>query len=157
MGAPRPPVFLLAEHGTLAYEACVALRREVLRTPLGLDFSDEELDAEGGDLHAFLALEDEDGATDVVAVAVGVLLPGGEAKIRQVAVAPEHGGRGFGTLVMRELERELARRGARAVRLHARETVVGFYSRLGYTPEGPIFEEIGLDHRLMTKPFVPET
>jgi predicted GNAT family N-acyltransferase len=39
-----------------------------------------------------------------------------------------------------------------AVVLHARETAVSFYKKLGYTKEGNVFEEVGIPHWKMTKP-----
>ncbi|MFO7534396.1 MAG: hypothetical protein R6X19_01705 [Kiritimatiellia bacterium] len=39
------------KHGSPEYAATVALRNEVLRKPLGLSLSDEQLQAESGDHH----------------------------------------------------------------------------------------------------------
>jgi len=75
--------------------ALVALRTEVLRRPLGLVFTDEQLAAEKDQLH----LGAWDGAR-----AVGVLLlaarGGGVAQMRQVAVAADAQGRGIGKLLV---------------------------------------------------------
>ena len=38
-------------HGSLEYQAAVELRRRVLRRPLGLDFTEEELRAEEDQVH----------------------------------------------------------------------------------------------------------
>jgi predicted GNAT family N-acyltransferase len=35
--------------------------------------------------------------------------------------------------------------------LHSRETVTGFYEKLGFHSEGDIFEEVGIPHRKMRK------
>jgi predicted GNAT family N-acyltransferase len=36
--------------------------------------------------------------------------------------------------------------------LHAQTSVVPFYERLGYTAEGPVFDEAGIPHRKMSRP-----
>jgi len=128
------------------YAAVLELRREVLRWPLGLDFSPQDLAAEKNDL--FLTLWD------------GNLLAGclllrdkgrGVAQMRQVAVTQARRGRGLGRTMVEEAEAECRRRGLRRVILHARENALEFYRRLGYRAEGEPFFEIGLEHRLMAK------
>lgn len=42
-------------------------------------------------------------------------------------------------------------RGHERLMLHARESAVPFYLRLGYEIEGEPFTEVGLTHRLMSK------
>ncbi len=59
-----------------------------------------------------------------------------EARMRQVAVAADAQGRGIGRLLVAEFEAEAIRRGAARVTLHARQTAVAFYERLGYAVEG---------------------
>ena len=44
-----------------------------------------------------------------------------------------------------------AARGFREMTLHARESVVGFYERLGYAAEGSPFIEVTIPHRAMRK------
>jgi len=40
---------------------------------------------------------------------------------------------------------------AAELKLHAQMPVVSFYERLGYTAEGPVFDEAGILHRSMKK------
>jgi ribosomal protein S18 acetylase RimI-like enzyme len=68
-----------------------------------------------------------------------------------MAVDPSLQRSGLGSRLVRRLEGELEGRGIRAVLLHARGDVVGFYERLGYTLRGEPFTEVGLLHRAMTK------
>jgi predicted GNAT family N-acyltransferase len=35
--------------------------------------------------------------------------------------------------------------------MHARKSALGFYEKLGYTPEGDEFEEVTIPHYLMRK------
>ncbi|GAA5134945.1 hypothetical protein GCM10023213_07420 [Prosthecobacter algae] len=49
------------------------------------------------------------------------------------------------------MEEVLQREGVRQFTLHARSSVLGFYSRLGYLPVGEEFTEVGIPHRKMVK------
>ncbi len=126
--------------------ALVELRREVLRRPLGLDFTAEQLAAESDQLHL--------GAWDGVR-AVGALLlaPRGAAmaQMRQVAVAVDARRRGVGRLLVGESEARARREGWTRLVLHARRDAEAFYARLGYQAVGEPYVEIGLAHVTMTK------
>ncbi|MEJ8837347.1 YbgC/FadM family acyl-CoA thioesterase [Ramlibacter sp. AN1133] len=86
------------------------------------------------------------------AIATGRLLPatGGVAKIGRMAVHQVLRGGGFGEQVLRTLALEAARRGDRAIELHAQRTAKDFYARLGFEPQGTPFEEAGIPHLTMT-------
>lgn len=139
------PVLRWVPHGGPDYFALVELRRAVLRRPLGLDFSPEQLAAEETQFH----LGAWEGERLVGCLAL--LMSGGEARMRQVAVAADAQGRGIGRLLVAKFEAEARRRGAARVVLHARRTAVAFYERLGYAVEGEPFQEVGLPHRSMSR------
>ncbi len=133
-------------HGSPDYQALVALRRRVLRLPLGLDFTPGQLAGEAADLH--LGAWEEDRLQ-------GCLLltdrGGGVVQMRQVCVEPELQRSGVGMALVRESEAEARRRGFRQMILHARDTAVGFYLRLGYAAVGGPFVEVSIPHQEMTK------
>lgn len=132
-------------HGSDEYWETVSLRNRVLREPLGRSFSEEELEQERDQHHLSISVAGE---------VVGCLIlvnQGDLGKMRQVAVLPEQQGTGYGSQLVWECERHAMKQGAQEIILHAREPVVGFYKRLGYTVEGDPFEEVGLPHRLMRK------
>ena len=132
-------------HGSPEYDATVSLRRRVLRLPLGLDFTLEELSAEADQIHLATLLGED-------LVACGVYVPASPwAKVRQVAVEPAYVGCGYGREIMLRTEVLARDDGREGILLHARETAIGFYERLGYNPEGPPFTEVGIPHRLMRK------
>ncbi len=134
------------EHQSAGYRECVALRLAVLRTPLGLSFTDDELTREVSSIH--LACH-EDGR--LVGCLVLVPLADGLIKMRQVAVSPEAQGLGIGRSLVESSE-ELARsRGFTRMTLHARTTAVPFYLRLGYDKVGEEFEEVTVPHWEMQK------
>ena len=124
----------------------VALRRRVLREPLGLDFTPEQLSAETEDIH-LAAFEGE----APIACLILTRASAEEYKMRQVAVAPERQGEGIGHRMVEYCERVARDAGCRHITLHARETVVPFYLRAGYEAVGEIFEEVTLPHRKMHK------
>jgi predicted GNAT family N-acyltransferase len=135
-------------HRSPEYEACVRLRDRILRAPLGLAFSREELDAETGDWHlaGFAGDQDEPGACLVLSP-----LSPGVAKMRQVAVAENLRGKGQGKAIVEFAERLAKDRGVAEFVLNARENVVAFYEKLGYEAEGEIFVEVTIPHRKMRK------
>lgn len=144
--APEPRV-VLERFGSDGWREMVALRDRILRAPLGLCFSQQQLDAEAVEIHLGLRV-------GVLLAGTLLLLPpdaAGEGKLRQMAVDPAFERRGFGTLLVRHGEAELRRLGAAGVRLSARVSAIGFYAGLGYVVEGDEFIEVTIRHRLMRK------
>lgn len=75
-----------------------------------------------------------------------------EAQIRYMAVAETARGRGYGRAILKELEKEAARRGACRILLNARENGAEFYRKSGYAiiGDGPtLFGQ--LRHFVMSK------
>ncbi|HJV21948.1 MAG TPA: GNAT family N-acetyltransferase [Holophagaceae bacterium] len=134
-------------HLSPAYALAVALRHEVLRVPLGLRFTEAQLASEADSHH--LALFDGERL-------VGTLLltprEGGAVQMRQVAVDPNRQGGGVGRSLVEEAERFARQQGFARMTLHARDTAVGFYERLGYAAVGDPFVEVGIPHQGMEKP-----
>ncbi len=133
-------------HQSPLYRDCVTLRLAVLRTPLGLSFTEEELARESSSFH-LACLE----KGRLVGCLVLVPLADGVIKMRQVAVSPEVQGGGIGRMLV-EFSEELSRsRGFTEMTLHARTTAVPFYERLGYETVGEEFEEVTVPHWAMRK------
>jgi N-acetylglutamate synthase-like GNAT family acetyltransferase len=135
-------------HGWPEYWAAVDLRDSILRKPLGLHFSAEELDAEKDSQHIVCYYGGR-----MVACLVLRPLEGGDVQMRQVAVVPELQGRGIGTAVVEYSEALARKAGYRRMFLHARETAVAFYEKLGYSRIGDRFEEVTIPHWAMEKRF----
>ncbi len=140
-------------HGTDEYRQTVALRDEILRRPLGLTFSPEELAEEKDSFH--LACRQDGGPLGPPGglAACLVLKPLSEQQIqmRQLAVDADFQGRGIGTQLVRYSEVFARQRGYRQIVMHARETAVGFYEKLGYRKEGGRFTEVTIPHYRMSK------
>jgi len=135
-----------AKFGSEEQLASIELRRRILRRPLGLDLSPEQLAAEDFEFHLV-------GIQDSVVVACLVLTPleGGHIKMRQVAVEPSLQGRGLGAELVRFSEVFAKDRGFTRMVLNARDTAVPFYLKLDYEIEGEPFVEVTIPHRRMAK------
>jgi uncharacterized protein len=137
-------------HGSPEYWATVALRDSILRWPLGLQFSTEELEAESDSRHVACYRGDR-----LVGCLVLRPLDNGDVQMRQVAVVPELRGQGIGTALVEHVEVLARGLGFRRMVLHARETAVPFYERLRYARIGDSFEEVTIPHWAMEKRLQP--
>ena len=135
------------EFESAEFQKELALRQQILRTPLGLNLLDEAIDSERFQKHFGLFDSNE----DLIACVVAILLSPKKAKFRQMAVSNAHQGRGYGRQIIEELETHLAREGVEHLSLHARLTAVGFYEKLGYTKVGSEFIEVSVPHVKMEK------
>ncbi|MEY4936512.1 MAG: hypothetical protein RIS64_2871 [Bacteroidota bacterium] len=135
------------EFGTPEYDESIRLRYEVLRRPLGLDFTVAALAAEYSDFHI--------GYYDAQAILRGILVltPDGETvlKMRQVAVDTNLQRQSIGKQLVAFSEIFAKSKGFTHIVLHARETAVPFYEKLNYTVFGEPFEEVTIPHRAMEK------
>lgn len=136
-----------APHGEPLYQRMVILRDAVLRKPLGLAFTPEQLAAEHSDLHFAVLSADEQVIGTVIASPRG----SDSYQLRQMAIDDSYRGRGIGAKLLRAVESQLTERGTRELHLHARDHAVGFYAKQGYQAVGEEFVEVGIAHRRMTK------
>lgn len=88
-----------------------------------------------------------------LAVGTGRLLPHvpGVAKIGRMAVSQAVRGSGVGRAVLEALMAQAKARGEREVLLHAQTSAASFYTRAGFAPRGPAFEEAGIPHIEMVR------
>ncbi len=75
----------------------------------------------------------------------------GVARIGRMAAIQAVRGGGVGRAVLDALMQAARERGDREVRLHAQVGAQGFYSRAGFTPTGPVFDEAGIAHIEMAR------
>jgi predicted GNAT family N-acyltransferase len=136
----------IIDHGSIQHRQMVDLRFLVLRKPLGLTFTKEDLEAEKNDiligffddgkLEGCCILTKEDSKT---------------IRLRQMAVLSGLQGKGIGRVIMSFAENIARDRGFKKLNMHARKTAQGFYEKLGYHLEGPEFEEVTIPHIEMVK------
>ncbi|MGI9473139.1 MAG: GNAT family N-acetyltransferase [Rubripirellula sp.] len=128
------------------YASEIDLRDRLLRAPLGLTFTAEDIEAEARQLHFGILHHDQ-----LIACAVVVPLEDGVAKLRQMAVDHQRQRGGVGSHLIREIEDELRRRQFRKIELNARKEAVAFYERLGYRRVGERFIEVKIPHWKMMR------
>ncbi|HVT12703.1 MAG TPA: GNAT family N-acetyltransferase [Fimbriimonadaceae bacterium] len=140
------PVVRVVPHGSREYLEALDLRRRVLRWPLGLEYTEEQIAAESAETH-FLAYLGER------CVGSLTMAPRSEevVKMRQVAVDGDFQSRGIGGSLVQASESWAQESGFERIELHARQSALPFYERLGYRTLGAPFEEVGIPHRKMVK------
>ncbi len=137
---------IIAPHGSPFYEEILALRYEVLRKPLGLEYSKEQLAAEADFIHLGMLIEGQVKATlFLLEESSGVM------RMRQVAVSPELQGKGIGRRLVEETEKVCRRLGVKEIVLDARQGAIPFYVRVGYETYGEPFLQSTLPHMAMRK------
>ena len=124
----------------------VNLRNEILRKPLGLSFDKEELDKEKDDI-LMGAFEDDKLLGCCLLTRMDVFT----VRLRQMAVPNNMQGKGVGRALMIFAENIARDLGYRKLCMHARQTAVGFYQKLGYSITGEPFEEVTIPHYIMEK------
>jgi predicted GNAT family N-acyltransferase len=136
----------MIDHGTTEYQQMVHLRNEILRKPLGLFFTEEELEKEKDDI-LMGAFEDER------LLGCCLLSPQDRAtiRLRQMAVPNNMQGKGIGRALMIFAENIARDLGYKKLCMHARKTARGFYEKLGYAVTGDEFMEVTIPHYIMEK------
>jgi predicted GNAT family N-acyltransferase len=134
------------DHGSKEYQQMVNLRLEILRKPLGLTFSAEELAKEKDDILIGAFEEDK-------MLACCMLTPHDDkcVRLRQMAVQNNLQGKGIGASMMSFAETIARDKGFKKLTMHARKTALGFYEKLGYKATGDEFTEVTIPHYLMEK------
>ncbi|MBL7813485.1 MAG: GNAT family N-acetyltransferase [Saprospiraceae bacterium] len=135
------------DFATPEYDDTVRLRHKILRAPLNLDFSAEEMAKEFTDIH----LAAYDLAWILRGCLVLTLKTDKVLKMRQVAVDLDAQKQGIGQAMVRKSEAIAKVRGFERMELNARDTAVPFYEKLGYHTEGGMFEEVSIPHFKMAK------
>ena len=136
-----------APFGSDLYRQALVLREAILRQPLGLRLTAEELADDQLRRHFC--------ATSHGAVVGSVSLrplDGGTIQLRQMAVAEDRRREKIGALLLACAEDWARGEGYRLMVLNARLGAEGFYARFGYLAEGEPFDENTVPHIRMTKP-----
>ena len=134
------------DHGTPEYQQMVDLRLQVLRKPLGLDFSEDELVEEKN--HLLIGAFEED---EMLGCCMLTKLDPKTVRLRQMAVRSGLQGKGIGRVLMSFAENIARDMGNKKMVMHARESAKGFYEKQGYKTISNIFEEVTIPHYIMEK------
>ena len=138
---------LKVEFATPEYDETVSLRYKILRLPLNLDFTAEDLAKEYTDIH----LAAYDGAWILRGCLVLTPKTKTVIKMRQVAVDADIQGKGVGRMMVEKSEQMARSLGYKMMELNARDVAVPFYKKLDYQVEGEMFEEVSIAHYKMVK------
>lgn len=136
----------IIDHGSNEYRQMVKLRDDILRRPLGLGFTEEEL-AKEKDNMLIGAFEDD----DMLGCCMLVEENPTTARLRQMAVLNDLQGKGVGRALMQFAENLARDRGYKVLSMHARKNAVGFYEKVGYKIKGDEFIEVTIPHYVMEK------
>lgn len=86
-------------------------------------------------------------------VSVGSLFMNGrQAQFRKLATTPALQGKGYGTLLIKQMQQQCREAGIPLLWCHARRTAEGFYTRLGFTKAGDYFEKNNIIYCRMELP-----
>jgi len=136
----------ILDHGSPEYRQMIKLRDDILRKPLGLSFTKDEIEDEKENL-LIGAFEDE----DMLGCCMLVEENSSTIRLRQMAVLNDLQGKGIGRALMQFAENLARDRGYKILSMHARKNVVGFYEKMGYRTKGDEFIEVTIPHYVMEK------
>ncbi len=136
----------LIDHGSPEYEQMVQLRTDMLRKPLGLSFSSEELEKEKDDVLIGL-FEDE----RILGCCLLTTVSSDLVRLRQMAVPNNLQLKGVGRAILIFAENISRDMGFKTLMMHARVTAAGFYEKLGYVRDDGEFMEVTVMHVVMRK------
>ncbi|MCC6584871.1 MAG: GNAT family N-acetyltransferase [Chitinophagales bacterium] len=136
----------IVEYDSPLQKKSVELRTKVLREPLGLVYTPEQLAAEKDEVHIIALSGDK-----VVGVLLLKIADKDLLKMRQVAVDTDCQQSGIGTLLVFFSEQYAKNNGFHIIELHARDAAKDFYLKQNYKVEGDMFAEVGIPHYKMKK------
>jgi len=136
----------IIDHGSLEYQQMVQLRNDILRKPLGLTFTPDELEKEKEEI-LIAAFEEE----KMLGCCMLIKQDPVTVRLRQMAVLNNLQGKGIGRALMQFAENIARDLGYKKIIMHARKTASGFYEKLGYSVSGDEFKEVTLPHYIMEK------
>jgi predicted GNAT family N-acyltransferase len=134
------------DHGSKEYKQMIALRMEILRKPLGLNFSEDELAKEKEDI--LIGAFDED---TILACCLLTKIDNITIKLRQMAVQNNLQGKGIGASMMSFAETVARDKGYKKLMMHARNSAIGFYEKFDFKVKGNEFIEVNVPHHVMEK------
>lgn len=136
----------LITHRSPAYDEMVALRMDLLRRPLGLAYTPDQLESEKEDI---LVGAYENG--QLAGCCVLTHRTETTIQLRQMAVRQDLQSKGVGRSIIAFSEATARQRGYKVLMMHARNVALAFYKKCGYHVVGSEFMEVGIPHHHMEK------
>ena len=138
----------IVEFNSVLQKKSIELRTKILREPLGLAFTAEELAEEVNQIHIVATNKEA-----VIGVLVLKIMSDTLLKMRQVAVDFDFQKIGIGKKMIEFSEEYAKSNNYKKLELHARDVAKEFYLMLGYDIVGDEFMEVGIPHSEMVKLF----
>jgi predicted GNAT family N-acyltransferase len=142
--------FKQIEYNSQQYWEAVKLRSKVLREPLNMKFTDEQLKAEHSYVHLAAYFNNR------LICCLYLITDSHTARLKQFVVEPELQGQGVGKIMMEYMESYCLDHKFTCIFMHAREYAVPFYEKLGYKKYEDEFLEIGLPHWKLRKNLIKD-
>lgn len=140
---------LLIDTKSTYYKDVVMLRHDVLRKPIGLSISQEDIE-EDKNQYIIISLDNE--------IVVGCLfikiITKEKVKFRQMAIAQNYQHKGIGRTMISYAENFCLLNEYQKIELHARKSALDFYTKQGFQIIGEEFEEVEIPHIKMVKSLV---
>lgn len=134
------------DYGTPEHQQMINLRYEILRKPLGLKFTTEELEREKNDI-LIAAFEEE----KMLGCCFLTRIDNETIRLRQMAVQNNLQGKGIGASLMNFAENLARDRRYKFIMMHSRKATVPFFEKQGYKIEGAEFIQLTIPHVMMKK------
>lgn len=139
-------IYKQIEYTSTVYTQMISLRTDVLRKPLGLIYSAEDLAKDEFD---FLLAAFQN--SEMVACCILHSINANTFKLRQMAVANHLQKNGVGKGLIQFAEDFTKQKNIQIIEMNARKYAIGFYEKLGYNTIGDEFSEVGIPHLKMQK------
>lgn len=136
----------ILDYGTPEYRQMVKMRDDILRKPLGLNFSESELEKEK-DYILIGAFEDD----EMLGCCMIVEKDSTIARLRQMAVLNNLQGKGIGRALILFAENLARDHGYKNITMRARKNTVPFFEKMGYQVISDEFIELTIPHVEMEK------
>lgn len=131
---------------TEEYKSELELRDKVLRKPLGMHISDDNLEIEINDYHICALVNSK-----VVGTPLLRKISNTTFQMKQVAVDESLRNKNIGRNLISFAESFAKDKGFTKIILNARKTAIPFYENINYKKIGEEFTEVGILHMKMTK------
>lgn len=136
----------IIQTGTKEYEEMINLRMKVLLDPIGIPRSYIHPEKEKNDILIATFTENKMTGCCILSKTDSETL-----QLRQMAVDHQIQNTGLGRMIVLYAEETAIKRGYKKIMMHARDAVLDFYKKCGYSIVGKQFFEVGIGHHKMEK------
>lgn len=141
-------IFKIIQFNSKQHQQMIDLCYKLLRKPLGLYFTPEQLAQDEKD---FLIGCFNQSENELIGCCILSKVDSNTLQLRQMVVSDEFQAKGTGKFIVKYAEEVAKRNGFSKIILHARKSVVGFYEKSGYHLVGNEFIEVSIPHHQMEK------